>query len=522
MEFREFNNFNAISFDIDNISYIYDSYSNQLLKVSPVIVDIIDDTFVISREKIIEKYKDKYSEDVISTAYKNVIDAQDKANVFRKFTLPKLSLSSEKSTVEKVKEKLSESLSSLVLNVTEDCNFRCEYCMYTGSYENRRSHNKLNDLSLDIAQKAVDFFVDNCKLAKFKNVGFYGGEALLRFEFIKKIVEYSQALDPSLKFSITTNGSLLNEKILEFLQENKFKLNISLDGPEKLHDKFRKTVNHKPTYALIMEKIELIKDKFPHLYSNDLSINSVLVPSQGEEEYEELNRFFSEEPIFDFIKKDYEKLSFGAINPSTNSFFGKYNYSDFYKGFLRKMNQLFADFHINSLEVDRIIAPRVLNSRFIKLIHFRDNKRLPEYEFYWPNGICIPGMRSVFVSSDGTFYPCEKIYDYNLMPIGNVFDGLDYEKIAGYIDQYSEEAIRDCKNCWLFRLCGVCFTSYFGDDNSQLCEKSRKITCFSQKYVVARYLKMYISIRSKNEHAFDYLVKEVSGKPQYVDAMIEN
>lgn len=522
MEFKEFNNFNAISFDVDGIYYIYDSYSNQLLKIAPVVVDIIDDTFVTSREDIIEKYKDKYSEDVISGALKNICDAQEKANVFRKFTLPGLSLSAEKSTVEKVKEKLSENLSNLVLNVTEDCNFRCEYCMYTGSYENRRTHNKTNDLPLDIAKKAVDFFVDHCKLSKFKNIGFYGGESLLRFEFIKKVVEYARTLDPDLTFSITTNGSLLNEKILEFLQDNKFKVNISLDGPGELHDTYRKTVNNKPTYALVMKKIELIKNKFPRLYSTDLSISSVLVPSHGEEDFEELNRFFSEEPIFDFIKKDYEKLSFGAVNPARNSFMGKYNYSDFYKGFLKKMNRLFTDYHINSLELDRIIAPRVLNSRFIKLIHFRDNKRLSEYEFYWPNGICIPGMRSVFVSSDGTFYSCEKVYDCNRMPIGNVFDGLDYEKIADHIDRYSEEAIRDCKNCWLFRLCGVCFMSYFSNEGSHLCEKSRKKSCFSQKYVVARYLKMYISIRSKNEKAFDYLVKEVTGKPQYVDAMIED
>lgn len=78
MKFREYNNFSAISFDVDGISYIYDSFSNQLLKVAPVIVDIIDDTFAISREEIIAKYKDKYSEDVISGGLKNISDAQEK------------------------------------------------------------------------------------------------------------------------------------------------------------------------------------------------------------------------------------------------------------------------------------------------------------------------------------------------------------------------------------------------------------------------------------------------------------
>jgi len=522
MEYKEFKNFNAIAFEVEGINYIYDSYSNQLLKVAPVVVDIIDDTFVISKEKIIENYKDKYSKDMISIAFKNIHDAQEKANVFRKFTIAGLSLSAEKNTVEKVKEKLSDSLSQLILSVTEDCNFRCEYCMYSGSYENRRSHNKSNDLQWDIAKRAVDFFITNSNMSEFKSIGFYGGEALLRFKFIKKIVEYARSIDPDLTYSITTNGSLLDEKILEFFQENNFRINLSFDGPQRLHDKFRKTANHKPTYDRVMENLDLIKNKFPDLYSSRLRISSVLVPTQDEKDFEELNRFFSDEPIFDFISKDYERLSFGAINPAKNSFMDKYNYSDFYKGFLKRMNQLFTDYHVNSLDLDRIIAPRALNSRFIKYIHFRENKRLSEYEFYWPNGICIPGMRSVFVSSDGSFYPCEKIYDYNRMTIGNVFDGLDYEKIGDYVDQYSKNALQDCKNCWLFRLCGVCFISYFDDEGSNICEENRKKSCFSQKYVVARYLKLYISIRRKNEKAFDYLEAEVTGKPEYVDAMIDD
>jgi uncharacterized protein len=310
---------------------------------------------------------------------------------------------------------------------------------------------------------------------------------------------------------------------LEFISKNNFQVTISFDGPRQFQDKYRKFANNKPSFDTVMGKLKLIKNKFPDLYSTNLRINAVLLPpNDDEKDIDELNRFFSDEPIFDFIKKDYEKLSLGIINPAKNSFVTKYNYPDFYKTFSSRMRELFIEYHMNSLDISRIIVPRVLNSRLIKYIHFRSNKRMSEYEFFWPNGICIPGMRSVMVSSDGSLYPCEKIYDYGRMCIGNVYQGLDYDKTANYIDEYCKAAIHECKNCWAFRLCGDCFFTFFGDNDSSLCQETRAKFCASLRNLVAGYLKMYISILNKNKEAFDYLVKAATDKPDYVDIMLED
>lgn len=516
--YKEFQNFNAIAFKVGEQNYIYDSFSNRIVRVDKIVIDIIDDTFKNEKEEIIRKYRDIYKPALISKVFENIIEAREKSNIFLHFTIPRLSISSNGNTLEKVKEKVSNNLNRLILNVTESCNYRCDYCVYSGCYENRRIHNTLNDLSWDIGRKAIDFFIDNSNLSDERFIGIYGGEPLIKFDYIKNAIKYAQKKDPKIKFSITTNGSLLNEEIIEYLSKYDVLLTVSLDGPKEIHDKYRKFKNNKLTFETIIGKLKLMKDKFPDYYATKVRINAVLAPHH---DYKALNNFFSGDSIFSILK-DETKFSIGVINPETNDFAKKYKYNDFFYKFLAKMFEISRHYHINSLPLSEIPVTQSLLSRDIKLIHFRDNKPLNEYSYYWPNGACIPGMRTLFVSHDGSLYPCEKLYDYGRLCIGDVFNGFDYIRIADFIDKYCETTIPACKDCWNFRLCSLCFISLCNQKSDTFDLRKRVKFCAALKYMTSLYLKHYISIRDTKYNAFDYLVDGEDLKPEYVDKMLED
>lgn len=128
--------------------------------------------------------------------------------------------------------------------------------------------------------------------AKLVSIGFYGGEPLLEFELIKQIVEYAERVfvGKYLKFTMTTNCSLINDEITDFLYLHSFNILISLDGPKNLHDSKRIfAVNGCGTFDVIMEKLKLIKCKYPDYYKKNITFNTVVDPSN---EFDCINQIY--------------------------------------------------------------------------------------------------------------------------------------------------------------------------------------------------------------------------------------
>ncbi|MCX6581519.1 MAG: radical SAM protein [Candidatus Aminicenantes bacterium] len=516
-DFVEFKNFKGVGFEIENIYYIYDSYSNQILRAEKIMLDIIDDSFILEENQIVNKYKVIYNEEMIKNCLSSIKMAQDSADILKNFKIPGLAISKKLCTREKVEKKLSDELMHLMFNVTEDCNFRCLYCVYSGCYNNRRSHTKGNIISWDVGKKAIEFFLEHSRNVKKRYITFYGGEPLLNFNFIEMAINHTKRLDPEVRFSITTNGSLLNETILDYLTQQNLTMQISLDGPDQIHDLFRKTVSNHKTYEIAMEKLELIKQKYPDFYKNNLSINAVLVPHNFD--LDTINNFFSNKNRFPFIKGD-QNFSLGTVNPMDNTFVKEYDYNPFLWKFRRRMAELYKQYHLKSLDLAGIEAPVAIFHKYMKYLAIRSNKRLSEYDFYWPTGICIPGMRSMFVAWNGDIYPCEKLYDYEDMCIGHIDKGFFIDKIVEYIDEYAELTLPYCRDCWNYRLCGYCFlTSRF---NNSFDMKRRMEYCAALRKTMLEHLKMYITIHEKNEKAFDYLKEDGDGKAIFVDQMLDD
>ena len=94
-----------------------------------------------------------------------------------------------------------------------------------------------------------------------------------------------------------------------------------------------------------------------------------------------------------------------------------------------------------------------------KRIVFRNPLKMDKFSYFWPNGCCIPSLRSLFISDDGNYFPCETLYDHYTYNIGNVDSGIDIPKIVDLIENYCKETVNYCNECWAYRFCGCCFTS---------------------------------------------------------------
>jgi uncharacterized protein len=145
------------------------------------------------------------------------------------------------------------------LFLTENCNCRCSYCFVEG--KNHRS------LSLEIAQKTVDFLVNHSGNETDLGILFFGGEPLMQFDLIREIVAYSKKVtsdtSKEISFSMTTNGTLMTEPMMQYFEENDIRYLLSIDGDKPTHDLHRSLLNGGSSFDLISKKFPMMKKYQP-------------------------------------------------------------------------------------------------------------------------------------------------------------------------------------------------------------------------------------------------------------------
>lgn len=289
-----------------------------------------------------------------------------------------------------VEEYLNRRLLKLTLQVTQDCNFRCKYCIYSEEHNDRqRSHSKKH-MSWETAKKAVDFLWEHSIDSSNINIGFYGGEPLLEMDLIRKVITYSERLfiGKMLSFSITTNGTLLTEEMVHYFEKHHVRLMISLDGPKEINDSNRVFKGGAGTYDTVMERIAMVRKVAPD-YAHELQISMVMDP---ENDFDCINQIYIEESQFDglfvsaaVVDQEYDNKE--AI--ISEKYIWKYRY----QYFLALLSYLG---RINEKKLSPIVTAPVLAD----MEHCRDvadGSRL--FDVDAPGGPCIPGQLRLFCNS---------------------------------------------------------------------------------------------------------------------------
>ena len=375
-------------------------------------------------------------------------------------------------------------LSNAVIQLTQNCNFRCDYCNYSHNDGTNRLHNNKH-ISWDILKDSIDYIHRTSIDSNDIVIGFYGGEPFLEFNLMKKAILYSNELfkGKSIMYSVTTNASLITDEMLNFLNNYNVSINISIDGSKKINDQFRKSpFSNKSSYDGAKEVIEKIHRKYKNLLEL-LSINMVLIPSNDYKNYLDL---LNEIPELEDVKIISSLVSCDGLNFEylyKDKFTRGYEYANF-------INRLVNYSDIQSDEV--LYKSRLTNNQFNQKIGQIKSLMLESRVGYYPAGPCMPVMHKIFIDTDGQIYVCEKISENTEdLIIGNIYEGIDHEKVHNII-KLAEMTKEECRNCWAFNLCSSC-VKYCVDKNG-ISRNARLNFCENAKSGAEDVLYDYVSL----------------------------
>jgi uncharacterized protein len=327
-------------------------------------------------------------------------------------------------------------------------------------------------------------------------IGFYGGEPLMRFSFIKDCVDYSRKIikGKELKFNMTTNAVLVTPEIAEYLFNEGFSILVSLDGPKEIHDRYRIDKNGKGSFDRTINGLKILADKHREIKKGMISVNVVYTPPYSEEKINLIN---------DFIK---ELTWLPVVNartnyPSPHSIPIDMVSEEDLKQDKTIMQWAFEKYK-TGFENSALMVKGQIEKTFAKFIQ-RSVLNEPFDSFYF-NGCCLPGHRKIHITTDGSIQICEKI-STDSPSIGNVYSGFDFDTIEKvYIREYAEKSIEICSGCWGIRFCSVCYIQAF-NEKGKFDIDSKNMTCHSNLQSLENSLKNFAALMGENPGKLDYL-----------------
>lgn len=364
---------------------------------------------------------------------------------------------------------LNNHIEQLTIQVTQRCNLRCQYCTYSGIYDdNNRTHADY-DMSYETAKKAIDFYLNRSMESDELIFGFYGGEPLLKFELIEKCVNYinETVQNKKINYTITTNGTLLTKKIAEFLFLNNFSIVISLDGSKQEHDQYRVFPNGTGSFDTVMRNLYSIREAFPSDFKK-IRFNTVLNPKN---DYKHLKLYFEE----DELVGESDVMTTLVDNKSAEGVkFG----DEFYRARAYEQFKLYL-YMLKKVDLSNVSKLVISNYAFIKQKYqMLVNHRILGCKAHH-GGPCIPGGKRLFINVFGKLYPCERVAEESeVMHIGTLETGFDFEKakVLLNVGKVTEE---ECRHCWALDYCSICCQK--ADDGNKLSKKKKTPYCAVSK-----------------------------------------
>ncbi len=450
--------------------YVFDRSTNRIIKVTEEEYQLFGD---------VERGTE--NENAI-----RVLKNYQEQGLFRENTLEKI----EHPDAAALKYHLEHRLQKLTLQITQNCNLRCSYCAYSGKY-NQRTHNK-NTMSIETLQKSIDFVMKRSDGVERLNIGFYGGEPLLEFQKIKEAVGYinNKYAGRKVDYSLTTNGTIFNDEIINFFIENEFNIMISLDGPREMHNRNRVFENGVGSFDKVMENLRHIKDYYPEFFKK-ISFNTVVAPGN---DYKCINDFFSANEVL-------EDNNLSRSTVSTWNIKDDISYDDKY----------FITYKFQSLKIlmaalglySRKKISRLFATDFVEIQRFYDDiGKIPICsKCAHPGGPCIPGARRPMVDINGNIFPCERVSEKSeIMKLGHINTGFDVVKAYTLLN-IGKLTEKECLNCWNFAHCGLCASA--ADAEGYLSKEKKLSYCDNSKRGTLNIMKSICLLKE-----FDYDFEE--------------
>ena len=339
-----------------------------------------------------------------------------------------------------LKARTSGVIKALCLHIAHTCNLSCEYCFASqGKYHGDRAV-----MNFEVGKQALDFLITNSGSRKNLEVDFFGGEPLMNFDVVKQLVAYARSIEKqhnkNFRFTLTTNGVLIDDDVIDFANREMSNVVLSLDGRKEIHDRYRVDYAGNGSWEKIVPKFQK------------------LVAARGGKNY-------------------YMRGTFTHANPD----------------FLNDI-KVMLDLGFNELSMEPVVCapgdPAALTSedmpvvmeqyeKLAKLMRERDKEGRP-FTFYHymidlTGGPCIykrisgcgSGTEYMAVTPWGDLYPCHQFVGEDRFKLGNVWDGVDNAGIQAEFAACNVYARPECRDCWARLYCsGGCAANAYHSTGS--------------------------------------------------------
>lgn len=421
--------------------HVVDDVTSDLLDILDL--PITDD----SEGELVEKLQHKYTVEQITEAYQDVKELMEQDMLF-----------SEDTYGDYAAKMVSGPVKAMCLHIAHDCNLRCKYCFAsTGEYGGKRAL-----MSAEVGKKAIDYLLKYSYGRKNLELDFFGGEPTMNFDAVKEVVAYARSKEQeygkNFRFTITTNGVLLDDEKIDFINREMYNCVLSLDGRKEINDAIRPTVNGKGSYDLIVPKYQKLVEARRKCADNR---NQYYVRGT----FTKKNLDFTQD-VLHLFDLGFDQVS---VEPVVSPEYQDYAITE------EDLPRIFQEYEA----LAKTVLQLKKEGKKFNFFHFMIDLDQGPCAIKRLRG-CGCGNEYVAVTPEGDVYPCHQFVGMDDWKMGSVLDqSLDLEK-KDYFAKTNVYTKEDCKNCWAKFYCsGGCNANslqYAGD-----VRKSHRISCELEK-----------------------------------------
>ncbi len=411
-------------YKLGGLNIVLDICSGSIHVVDEVVYDMIEMYEQKSQEQIKAEILEKYvgREDVtpeeIDECFTAIEELKQAGKLFSPDTFAPIA--------NNLKQKTAGVVKALCLHVAHTCNLNCAYCFASqGKYQGERAV-----MSFEVGKQALDFLVANSKGRRNLEVDFFGGEPLMNFEVVKQLVAYARSIekecDKNFRFTLTTNGILVDDDVIEFSNREMSNVVLSLDGRKEVHDRYRVDYAGNGSWERIVPKFQ----KF--------------VEARGNKNYYMRGTFTHANP--DFVKDIEKMLELGFTELSMEPVVCAAD----------DPNRLTREDLNIVMEQYEKLAELMLERR-------KDGKPFTFYHYMidLKGGPCIykrvsgcgSGTEYMAVTPWGDLYPCHQFVGDEKFKLGNIWDGVTNTEMQQEFCSCNVYARPECHDCWAKLYC---------------------------------------------------------------------
>lgn len=421
-------------------NYVYIAETNKIFKINFLIKDVLLNKPATEEEmwKRVNRYDIKVDIQEMIDKLEEMKLIYERGDRIRKIEIEKLDIC------------------DMTLLVTQKCNLRCEYCFGDGG-----EYKNIGIMSFEVAKRAIDFLYEHSRNTKDIVILFFGGEPLINFEVIKRSVGYCKEKDilynKKTHYSITTNGTITDDEIVQFLRENNFLVQVSIDGIESVTNANRFDIHRRGAYSRILEGAKALQDK-------------MVVGARGTITPAGLN---VSENVTHLLEEGFAYVHFAPANNMLKE-------NDFEK--------IIENYFLYCEEFEKLLLEHKYKECIARHNLYSILREI--HEGKKRNVYCAAGFKAISIDIDGYIYPCHRFVGDKEFCMGDVSTNVfEHDVIYNQLYKIPEK----CKYCICQSICsGGCM-----HDNLLLMKNINipaECNCKLQKFLTEQALKIYISL----------------------------